>query len=146
MSLFNDHARCYEIISGDGADDADEVDADDAAKRKLIYDNLSNFKMTFGKYKDTRFKDVFSNDSKYSSWLCDSNSINPTVKLFRTYICKTIKKKKPCKSISLPTTVSHRTSFREYKKRMRQCRFCDEMVDVKETFSRDECSVCGFEL
>lgn len=142
MSIFNDHRRCLEIL-----------DSDDTDKRKLVENNIANIKMTFGKHKGKTFRDIFFTDAKYVWWVNNKASLDTsTLKLFKKYCdsnktdSKTIKpilKVYTEKGYKIPP-VNNTRVYKQYKQREAFCRLCDYIVDVKETFSGDECSVCGY--
>ena len=137
MSIFNDHRRCLEILDGE-----------DEEKRKLVQDNMKNIKMTFGKHKGKSFRDIFVCDTKWVWWACNKSPESPTIKLFKIY-CDSNKVEKSIKNImkiyvDKKYVIPERVQFRRTQSREMFCRLCDYRVEVKETITGDECSVCGF--
>lgn len=141
MSLFNDHRRCLEILDGDDED-----------KRRLVHENIKNIKMTFGKHKGKTFRDILVHDTKWVWWACNmASSQSATLKLFKRYCdsnkidgkgIKPIMKIYIDKGYKLP----EKEHFRRTEPREMYCRFCDFHTEIKESFSGDECSVCGLAL
>ena len=140
MSIFNDHRRCLELLDGDDED-----------KRKLVQENIKNIKMSFGKHKGQTFRDIFVGDSKWVWWACNkATSDSPTMKLFKRY-CDSNKPQKTIKPImkiylEKQYKIPERQHMRLTACKEMYCRLCDFRVEVKETFTGDECSVCGFAL
>ena len=139
MSIFNDHRRCLELLDGEDED-----------KRKLVQENIKNLKMTFGKHNGKSFREIFFGDNKWVWWACNkSTSDSATMKLFKRYCdsnkiegktIKPIMKIYAQKQYKIPD-MDH---FRRTVSREMYCRLCEYHVEVKETFTGEECSVCGF--
>jgi len=139
MSLFNDHRRCLEILCGD----------DDEESRKLIEENLKNFKITFGKHRGETFKAVVLNHPTYVWWVCNKAKLSsPSMALFKKYCDMNPNEKKGIRSImKVYTDKGFKNPPKEFLKhvdaREMFCRLCNSKVTVKETFHGDACSVCG---
>lgn len=139
MSLLNDHKRCASILAGDG----------DEEKVAFVKDNLGAVVMSFGKHKGKSFRQIQTADPSYVWWVCNrAETKNSTMHLLKIYL-KSFETRKP--TIKRIIEVYESRDCKIPKAPMRQCeqmilfcRFCDEEVSVKETFSGNECSVCGF--
>ena len=143
MSILNDPKRCLDIVQ-----------SDDVEKRKLIYTLLPDMRMSFGKHKNKSFKNVWAVDPKWSKWACDNlASKSNVICLFKKYI-------EPFQKPVLPVYVKRvrptessirdimtRSKYMRYEDRKEvYCNQCESLVEVKETFSCDVCSVCSFPL
>lgn len=158
MSLFNDHARCLAILDGG-----------DEKKRQMVLDNQGNMKITFGKQKGKTFRDIFKKESGFVWWVCNKAPLKaPTLALFKKY-CERMKSGGPetetkmkrlqksfrlrIRNRSSKTNEMQEVSECPFSRAVRltpqkneHCRFCGEIVDVRETFFGEECTVCGFSL
>lgn len=122
--------------------------------------------MTFGKHKGKTFHYIFQNEPGFVWWVYNKASVkSPTMALFENYCrrmnsgdsVKLSERKRPGKHLHFSSQKKNKDSFlripdrgfgfmKECKLKDVYCRFCDSTVEVKETFSCDECYVCGFPI
>jgi hypothetical protein len=123
----------------------DILKGEDEEKRQFVLSNLHRAKLSCGKNKKT-FADC---DNKYINWICREAFVDSsTLELLKIYSER--KNTKFVKNITNMKKGTSKVFKKDYMRATQEfyffCRFCNERVEVKETFHGDVCLVCGFQI